>query len=373
MKTKIHDYEIYEKRFLGRGSFSLVYLGRYLGETNIYISKGMRVAIKIIDKNKLSTSFMKIINDEINIMLMIRDNPHPNIVKCYDVIDEKDSIYMILEYCDCGDLRRLIEMKKKPLKEKFVQYYFSQLASGLKFLMDRNIIHRDIKPRNILLTNDRRELRIADFGFARRIKNISLFDTICGSPLYMAPEIMGKENYNKQTDLWSIGIILFEMLYNFHPYNRNKTCREPTELMNKIKDNDLKIPPKNTKNKYVSAQCLDLLKKLLQRDVQKRMTWKEFFNHEWINIFNDVINKRSVDEKNIIQNYVIIEDYYSSNNIDNNDLDNKEIDNDNLDDEGIFHIELESDIVIKKVLENSCVLNKIDNGSHHYNIIERKN
>ena len=183
-----------------------------------------------------------------------------------------------MEYCDCGDLRLYL---KKPIKEKWCNFFFNQLATGLKYLNKYNILHRDIKPRNILLTNNRKILKIADFGFAKQNeKKISLYNTICGSPLYMAPEIMEYNNYNNQTDLWSIGMILYEMLYGKHPFDSCKTFRD---LLDMIENSTIEIPPKNTKNTNVSAECIDLLQRLLQKTVLNRLTWDEFFGHPWFN------------------------------------------------------------------------------------------
>lgn len=165
-----------------------------------------------------------------------------------------------MEYCDSGDLRTYL---KKPIKEKWCQFFFCQLANGLKYLDKYNILHRDIKPKNILLTNKKKVLKIADFGFAKKqSKNIKLHETICGSPLYMAPEIMENNKYNNQTDLWSIGMILYEMLYGFHPY---ESCKNIRQLLSMIDHGIIEIPPKNTQNKNISIECLDLLQKLLQK------------------------------------------------------------------------------------------------------------
>ena len=207
---------------LGRGSFSIVYVGiNYLDQD--YIKKGDKVAIKIIKTNNLTKKALEILEDEISIMNLIKSNPHPNIVQCFDIIRSQNEVFIIMEYCDSGDLMTII---KRPIKEKYAQFYFCQLANGLKYLDNHSIIHRDIKPKNILLTNNRRVLKIADFGLAKRISDISLNETICGSPLYMAPEIMNNSPYNNQTDLWSIGMILFEMLYGLHPFEKCKTVPE---------------------------------------------------------------------------------------------------------------------------------------------------
>jgi serine/threonine-protein kinase ULK/ATG1 len=164
---------------------------------------------------------------------MQKYNNNDNIIKLYDVLysDKKDYLYMILEYCDCGDLYNFIKNNK--LTEEQIKYYMNQLKNGLQYLRDNNIIHRDIKPKNILLTNNNKILKICDFGFAKSIiDDVSLMETLCGSPLYMAPEIINNKKYNIKSDLWSVGIILYEIIYNKHPLG------EPVnilDLMEKIK------------------------------------------------------------------------------------------------------------------------------------------
>ncbi len=261
---------------LGKGSFSTVYLGTYKGITNQYIKFNTKVAIKIIQTIKLTLKAIDILNDEINIMNFIKIKPHTNIVECYDIVKNDNETFIILEYCDSGNLADII---KKPIKEKYSQFYFCQLVNGLKYLDDNQIMHRDIKPKNILLTNKRRILKIADFGFAKKCNQQSLYDTVCGSPLYMAPEIMNNSMYNNQTDLWSTGMILYEMLYGNHPFSNCKTIHE---LKDTLSNEIIEIPPHNTKNKDVSNTCISLLKKLLEKKVNDRISWDDFFDHPWI-------------------------------------------------------------------------------------------
>ena len=291
---KIGNYEFSrnKEKILGCGSFSTVYLGNYYGQNNAFIKKDTPVAIKIIKTNNIPDKAREILNDEMNIMELIKYDPHPNIVGCYDVINSQNETFIIMEYCDSGDLRGIL---KKPIKEKYAQFYFCQLANGLKYLDNNYIIHRDIKPKNILLTNSRRILKIADFGFAKKFKDQSLHETICGSPLYMSPEIINNNLYNNQTDLWSIGMILFEMLYGFHPYGN---CKNIPELKNSVDKNIIEIPPIDTKNKDVSENCISLLVKLLQKQAINRINWNEFFNHPWIRTFQYIapINNKKNDE-----------------------------------------------------------------------------
>jgi len=278
----IGKYTLQKNILLGSGSFSKVYQGTYNDKL---------LAIKIIKINRLTKKALSIIDNEIKIMNIIKNDPHPNIVECYDIIKTDRRVYIILEYCDSKDL---LSIMIKPIKELYTQFYFSQLVNGLKYLDKKNIIHRDIKPKNILLTNNRKVLKIADFGFAIVSKIDDLHDTICGSPLYMAPEITSTNAYNAQTDLWSIGMILYEMLYGHHPYHK---CKTREDLKYRIDNTEIMIPPKDNKNTDISDECICLLRSLLQKNVRYRIKWDQFFKHDWITKYDNSIYKHHEDYK----------------------------------------------------------------------------
>ena len=144
------------------------------------------------------------------------------------------------------------------------------------YLLDNNILHRDLKPQNILLTNNY-DLKITDFGFARYVdksKDI-VIQTLCGTPMYMAPEIMKYKKYDIKSDLWSVGVIMYQMLFGKLPYN----AKNFLDLIKSIDKKPIKIPDFIT----VSPSCKDLLLKLLQKDPNKRINWNDFFNHHWFN------------------------------------------------------------------------------------------
>jgi serine/threonine protein kinase len=309
--NKIGCYEIHKNKFLGEGSYAKVYEGIYTGTNRSDIHSGKRIAVKIVQTNKLGETSLKIIEREAQIMNVIKMDPHPNIVECYDVIRTDGYIYIFMEFCSAGDLRSIMG---QPIKEDFVKFFMSQLVNGLKYLSDHNIIHRDIKPRNILLTQERRVLKIADFGFARQLidepdstikstdkkkkDNSHLYETVCGSPMYMAPEILdkNKEKYDRKTDLWSIGMMMYEMLYGIHPYHE---CTDISELIKLNKDkNNIKIPPNNNTNITISNECLSLVRLLLQKDSTKRMSWDDFFSDQWLTTYQYIIPKTNKKNEN---------------------------------------------------------------------------
>jgi len=264
----IGDYRYFPKR-IGYGSYSSVYKGTH-------IKSGEVVALKVIDlcnsQFKENNTAHELLMNEIRIL---RSLYHENIIKCYTVIEDKDKdcIVLVLEYCDNGDLENFLN--KRPLKEKHAQKLMKMLASGIKYLNSKNILHRDLKPQNILVTQDG-ILKITDFGFSKTIDTEqNLINTMCGSPLYMAPEIMTDDTYNNKVDLWSIGIILYVMLTGKHPYN----AKTHYQLIHQIQKNKIIFPS----NICISNDCEDLIYGLLEKDPNERISWDEFFNHSWLN------------------------------------------------------------------------------------------
>lgn len=139
---------------------------------------------------------------------------------------------MVFEYCGGGDLSKYISQNKH-LSEEMAKKFMTQLAAGLKYLHSLHIIHRDLKPHNLLLTSTNKEdhiLKIADFGFAKTFDASTLSETVCGSPLYMAPEILKGQKYSSKADLWSVGTILFEMITGKPPF----PARSTVELISMI-------------------------------------------------------------------------------------------------------------------------------------------
>ncbi|XP_043701702.1 serine/threonine-protein kinase ATG1c-like isoform X2 [Telopea speciosissima] len=164
-----------------------------------------------------------------------------------------------------------------------------QLAAGLQVLRENNLIHRDLKPQNLLLfTNDNHSvLKIADFGFARSLQPRGLAETLCGSPLYMAPEIMQLQKYDAKADLWSVGAILFQLVTGKTPFTGNSQIQL---LQNIVKSTELHFPPDN---KDLSTDCIDLCRKLLRRNPVERLTFEEFFNHPFLSLYRPEDSLRS--------------------------------------------------------------------------------
>ena len=259
---KLGKYSVYKKR-IGKGAFSTVYKG-------LNTDNNKTVAIKEISLDTLKNEKIKeSIKREANFMRKLN---HQNIIKLHDIILDKEynNIYLILDYHKNGDLTAFL--KKQPLKEIYAKKYLRQLSNGLKYLLEKNIIHRDLKPQNILMT-DNYDIVITDFGFARYVDNDNLIKTVCGTPMYMAPEIIRYKKYNRKSDLWSVGIILYEMLFGCSPFS----AKNFIDLIKNIENNEIKLK----ESIIISFECEDLLFKLLKKNPEERIDWEDFFNHKW--------------------------------------------------------------------------------------------
>ncbi|AGD92578.1 putative serine threonine-protein kinase [Megavirus lba] len=309
-----NKYEI-QNIELGSGGFSKVYLG-------IDIDTGENVAIKKIPLKQDKISSQELMNKlsiEIEIMQKL---DHPNIVKYYDVYKNNKYWFIIMEYCNAGTLGKVIEYNEMSSKndihfdrEENSHYYLHQLVSALEYIINLGYIHRDIKPLNVLLssenndwdgknygTNEKLIVKLADFGLAKEFTKCEneLMKSLCGSPAYMAPEILLNPNaaYDSKIDIWSFGVIMYQLLFGKHP-NRAQNINHLKELLEnkRIEFNY---------NKNFSKHCYDLLKSVLTKDQKNRIEWSDLFNHEWFyywkNIDKDsniLIHNNIIDNKNI--------------------------------------------------------------------------
>lgn len=254
-------------RQIGSGSFSVVWHARHRVH-------GTEVAIKEIAMSRLNKKLQESLMSEIFILKRIN---HPHIIRLHDIIEVPGKLHLVLEYCKGGDLSMYIQ-RHGCVPEETAKHFMKQLAAGLQVLRDNNLIHRDLKPQNLLLStdDDNAVLKIADFGFARSLQPRGLAETLCGSPLYMAPEIMQLQKYDAKADLWSVGAILFQLVTGKTPFTGSNQIQL---LQNIVKATELHFPPDA---KILSADCKDLCQKLLRRNPVERLTFEEFFNHPFL-------------------------------------------------------------------------------------------
>jgi len=252
---------------LGTGGFAVVRKCKRRQDGVVY-------ALKVINKKNLDKDDLVILESEVSIMRQIS---HPNIVKLYDIYDSRSKMCLVLDLLEGGELfDRIIE--KGHFSEKDAAMSFSQMCDALNYLHQQQIVHRDLKPENLLFATkaDNSEIKLIDFGLAGSCKN-GMLKTPCGTPNYVAPEILRRSKYGTQADMWSIGVILYIILCGFPPfYDENDDLGR---LYRKIKRAEYDMPSPYWDN--ISANAKDLVKKLLQPDPKKRLTAKQTLEHQW--------------------------------------------------------------------------------------------
>jgi len=249
---------------LGSGQFGDVYKAKRMDKEEFY-------AVKAISKDKLDNvpRLHEMTKDEVEILSKIKN---PNVIRLYETLKTANNLYIVYELCNGGTLEELLD-KKKFLPEKEAFQIFRQLLSGCKPIVKQNILHRDLKPSNILFHDG--IVKIADFGFCKTLTNSQeVTETMVGSPIYMAPEVLRGYPYSMKADIYSLGVVLYEMLYGVAPY---EDVNIPG-LLNKIKYGRIVFHNYNP----VSASTEYLLKRMLDSNDSKRIEWDELFDYFYI-------------------------------------------------------------------------------------------
>ncbi|KAK6129475.1 hypothetical protein DH2020_036788 [Rehmannia glutinosa] len=250
-------------KLLGQGTFAKVYHARDL-------NNGMSVAIKIIDKEKiLKVGMVDQIKREISVMKLVR---HPNVVQLYEVMATKAKIYFVMEYVRGGELFN--KVAKGKLKVDAARKYFQQLISAVDFCHSRGVYHRDLKPENLLL-DENGNLKISDFGlsaFAETKRQDGLLHTTCGTPAYVAPEVINRRGYDgSKADIWSCGVILFVLLSGYLPFHDSNLM----EMYRKIGKAEFKCP------NWIPPDVRKLISKILDPNTNKRISISKIMENSW--------------------------------------------------------------------------------------------
>ena len=294
---KIDNYDL--ETCLGKGAFGEVYLTSRKGDPKKY-------ATKKLDREEIeSGEGIKYLRNEIVILQYLN---HPNIVKFQEVKKTKHHYYIIMEYCNGGELSKALEkyVNKygKPFPEELVQHFMRQIISAFKYIHERKIIHRDVKLDNILLHFENEEdlknfdlmkatVKIIDFGFACKISKTGLQYTVLGSPINMDPIILKKLNsstkktkqlgYSEKADIWSIGTICYEMVIGRPVYD----AEDMDDLVEKVEDGSYKVPTS------MSHELVSFLNAMLQYNSENRLTASQLSRHDFI--VKDVKDFKKID------------------------------------------------------------------------------
>ncbi|CAO2177734.1 unnamed protein product [Urochloa humidicola] len=255
-------YEIGKQ--LGQGTFAKVFYARNL-------TTGQAVAIKMISKDKvMKVGLMEQIKREISIMRLVK---HPNVLQLFEVMASKSKIYFVLEYAKGGELFNKIAKGGK-LSEDAARKYFHQLISAVDYCHSRGVYHRDLKPENLLL-DENENLKVSDFGLsalAESKRQDGLLHTTCGTPAYVAPEVLSRKGYDgPKADIWSCGVILFVLVAGYLPFHDTNLM----EMYRKISRAEFRCP------RGFSAELKDLLHKILDPDPSTRISISRIKRSAW--------------------------------------------------------------------------------------------
>lgn len=312
---------------IGTGAFGSVYIGKDTSTNKLY-------AVKKVSKSLLVDNSTKIyFNNEIYLIKHI--SPHPNIVKYHSLHQTLSSYYVVTEYCNGGSLESALikyyEIHSKPFPETLVRILAKQILNAIHFLHSNNIIHRDIKAENILLSYTSEQdlidfnihnakVKIIDFGFARLLEKDQTASSVIGTPLFMDPKILNQTianhyfshlktqcQYNRKVDIWSFGIVVYQMLMGVVPFN-GVNCNE---LLMNVKKRKFSLPDIN--NFTLSKECVGFIDKVLNIDMNLRPNAEELMNDNWITGKYDIKESVMLKDKNEFvegKHYFYFKDYW---------------------------------------------------------------
>ncbi|XP_054270973.1 serine/threonine-protein kinase unc-51 isoform X1 [Macrosteles quadrilineatus] len=272
----VGDYEYSSRDLIGHGAFAVVFKGHLRSDHS------QVVAIKSITKKNLAKS-QSLLGKEIKILKELRELNHENVVALLDCKESANHVFLVMEYCNGGDLADYLSVKGT-LSEDTIKLFLRQLAGAMKALHAKGVVHRDLKPQNILLSHSGNrpspqpqhiKLKIADFGFARFLQDGVMAATLCGSPMYMAPEVIMSLQYDAKADLWSLGTIVFQCLTGKAPFQA-----QTPQALKQFYEKNANLAPKIPSG--TSPELTSLLMGLLRRNASDRMSFDTFFCHSFL-------------------------------------------------------------------------------------------
>ncbi|KAM4809324.1 serine/threonine-protein kinase PLK4 [Rhinophrynus dorsalis] len=257
----IEDFKVLN--LLGKGSFACVYKAQS-------INTGIEVAIKMIDKKAMQkVGMVQRVRNEVEIHCQLK---HPSILELYNYFEDGNYVYLILEMCHNGEMNRFLKNRKKPFSEEEARHFMHQIVTGMLYLHSHGILHRDLTLSNLLLSSDM-NIKIADFGLAAQLKlpNEKHF-TMCGTPNYIAPEIATRSAHGLESDVWSLGCMLYTFLVGRPPFDTDTV----KNTLNKIVLADYEMPT------FVSREAKDLIFQLLRKNPADRLSLSSVLDHPFM-------------------------------------------------------------------------------------------
>jgi len=277
-KITVNDFKILN--LLGEGNFGKVYLVQKHDTQNIYAMK-MLSKVKLKEANQLEHTITE--------RSVLQHVDHPFLVTLHYAFQTPEKLYMVMDFVSGGELFFHLRKEKK-FSEKRARFYASEILLALEKLHSLQIIYRDLKPENLLIDSDG-HIKLTDFGLSKILRGNARTHTFCGTPEYLAPEIVLQKGHGKPVDYWSLGTLLYEMIVGIPPFY----SKDVQEMYRKILHADLVIPD------YVSVEGQDLLARLLERNPKRRLGSNgvdEVKNHPFFSSINwdDILNKRVTPE-----------------------------------------------------------------------------
>lgn len=262
LKSPVFSLKNFEiGKTLGKGKLGKVYC--VLHKPSNFVC-----ALKVMDLSQLkSLNLIKNLKREIEIQSNLN---HKNILKCFNYFKTSNKVYLILEYCIYGELYHHLKINKR-FSNQLASYYIYQITLALSYLHSNNIIHRDLKPENILVDFNH-TIKLSDFGWSVQLQNNNKRSTICGTLDYLSPEMINSVSYDFKSDVWSLGVLIYELLVGVPPFehaDRNVTYKKIVRL-------DYHFP------KFINSDAQDLIVRLLKINPNERIPLEEVLTHPWI-------------------------------------------------------------------------------------------
>ncbi len=289
-KIKSNPYEDYTVvKDLGSGTYAQVKLVKHNINNSI---RAMKIIPKKIKRGTNQTNEADVINEVYSLIKM----DHPNIVKIFEFYNGKKEYFLVMEYCGGGELfDKIIKSKLTEIQCAYIMY---QILSAINYCHNMKLIHRDLKPENILIKKDEDgfyRVKICDFGTSQTFKIGDIQSKIVGSAYYIAPEVIQKK-YNSKCDMWSCGVIMYVLLTKKAPFGGKTEVQIMQNVqVGKYKTNLLEI---------YSPYAADLISKLLERDIKKRINAETALNHPWFDVFKSKEILNDIQDKDTIKRFV---------------------------------------------------------------------